>query len=46
MVCGYGYGYGYGYSYGYGNGSGYHEEEEPRGIFAKMYYKLFKKSKE
>ncbi|MGL2966894.1 polysaccharide biosynthesis tyrosine autokinase [Flavobacterium sp. XGLA_31] len=40
---GYGYGYGYGYSYGYGNGSGYHEEEEPRGFFPKLYYSLFKR---
>lgn len=42
---GYGYGYGYGYTYGYGNGSGYHEEEEPNGLFAKLYYKLFKNNK-
>ncbi len=43
---GYGYGYGYGYSYGYGNGSGYHEEDEPRGLFAKLYFKLFKRKQE
>jgi succinoglycan biosynthesis transport protein ExoP len=42
---GYGYGYGYGYTYGYGNGSGYHEEEEPNGLFAKLYYRLFKNKK-
>jgi succinoglycan biosynthesis transport protein ExoP len=42
---GYGYGYGYGYSYGYGYGSGYHEDEEPNGFFAKLYYRLFKRKK-
>ncbi len=42
---GYGYGYGYGYSYGYGYGSGYHDDEEPRGFFPKLYYRLFKKKK-
>jgi len=40
---GYGYGYGYGYSYGYGYGSGYHDDEEPNGFFAKLYYRLFKR---
>jgi polysaccharide biosynthesis transport protein len=42
---GYGYGYGYGYSYGYGYGSGYHDDEEPNGFFAKLYYRLFKRKK-
>ncbi|MFN3755258.1 polysaccharide biosynthesis tyrosine autokinase [Flavobacterium sp.] len=42
---GYGYGYGYGYSYGYGYGSGYHEDDEPKGFFEKLKYKILKRFK-
>ena len=40
-----GSGYGYGYSYGYGSDSGYHEADEPRGFFAKIMYRFFKRQK-
>jgi polysaccharide biosynthesis transport protein len=40
----YGYAYGYGFDYGYGNYSnGYHEDDEPKGFFAKIFKKFFKK---
>ncbi|HLA56872.1 MAG TPA: polysaccharide biosynthesis tyrosine autokinase [Flavobacterium sp.] len=43
---GYGYNYGYGYGYGYGNYSqGYHEEDEPRNIFVKIYRKFIRNNK-
>ena len=39
----YGAGYGYGYGYGYGAYSnGYHEDDEPKNIFVKL-YRLAKK---